>query len=706
MNHNHESSATRRYWLAFDVGGTFVDVLSFDLQTGRIGTTKYRSSRQAAADSVRAGLTDHLTSMRAQARQSARLVHGTTLVTNLLVERAGARVGVITTRGFRDVLEIGRMRRPSLYDLNADKPAVLAERPCRLEVTERIDGRGNVITALKEDEVMAAIEILRARGVEAVAVCFLHSYANPVHEQRAAKMLEDAGFPVSLSSEVSAEFGEFERFSTAVINVLTVPAVRNYLDKLRGSLQRLDIDVPLQIMQSNGGVISGDVAARFPVRLASSGPAAGVTGAAVLAARAGCAKLITFDMGGTSTDVGLVAGGEVAYASEHEVSGYPVRTVGIDIRSIGAGGGSLAVLDRTGSLRVGPASAGAEPGPACYGWGGSRPTVADADLVLGYLNEQRFCGGRMTLRRDLAAQAIETHISGPRGVSVDDAAIGILRVCVTNMVGAVRNITMQQGHDPRDFVLVAYGGAGPVHATFVASELQIPQVLVLRDSGLLSAKGLLLTNYRVDVYRTYVKTIDEVDCAALNALFIELEGRAVAELSASVVGRTNIRVRRILELCYEGQQSAVPVDVDALPVRHADLSTLRERLDTRFRELFGFVPVGRRPQIMHVRVFAEHDLDVQRMLEAKGLDTPRPGREREPKPAGLRKVLYPGTAGRIQVPVYEHDELIVGDGIQGPAIVEEDYTNTVIGPGQRCRVDDHGNLHIDVHAGESVGGER
>lgn len=697
MKANQEMSRDRRYWLAFDVGGTFVDVLSFDLQTGRIDTTKYRSSRQAAADSVRAGLMDHLTSMQAQPRQSARLAHGTTLVTNLLVEGAGAKVGVVTTRGFRDVLEIGRMRRPSLYDLSVDKPSPLADRPSRLEVTERIDACGNVITPLKEDEVIAAIDAFRAQGVEAVAVCFLHSYANPAHEQRAARLLEDAGFSVSLSSEVSAEYGEFERFSTAVINVLTVPAVRNYLRELRGSLQRLDIDVPLQIMQSNGGVISGEIASRFPVRLASSGPAAGVTGAAILAARAGCAKLVTFDMGGTSTDVGLVTDGEVAYTSEHEINGYSVRTVGIDIRSIGAGGGSLAVLDRTGSLRVGPASAGADPGPACYGWGGSQPTVADADLILGYLNAERFCGGRMTLRTDLAMQAIESNIARPRGVSVDDAAIGILRVCVTNMVGAVRNITMQQGHDPRDFVLVAYGGAGPVHATFVATELQIPRVLILRDSGLLSAKGLLLTNYRVDVYRTHVKALDEIDCAALNELFAELECTAVAQLSASIVGRTDIRVRRILELCYEGQQSAVPIDVDAFPVRAEVLTSLSERLGTRFRELFGFVPVGRRPQILHVRVFAEHDLGVQRLLEASGVEARGPGRRVAPKPASRREVLYPGASGRIEVPIYEREQLLLGDSIHGPAIVEEDYTNTVIAPGQRCHVDDHGNLHIEVH---------
>ena len=680
-------------WVAFDVGGTFVDVLSFDLRTGRVATTKHRSSPRMGAESVRVGLQDHLARVGADVADVSRLAHGTTLVTNLLVEGKAARVGVLTTRGFRDLLEIGRMRRPSLYDLNEDKTPPLATRLCRYEVIERLDARGNVLTALNEDDVVAAIEPLRSQGVEAVAVCFLHSYANPAHEQRAAALLERAGFSVSLSAEVSAEYGEFERFSTAVINATAVPPVQRYMRELERSLVRLNLDAPLQIMQSNGGVISAKVAGRFPVRLASSGPAAGVKGAAILAARAGCSNIVTFDMGGTSTDVGLVADGEAAYASEQYISGHPLRTVGIDIRSIGAGGGSLARLDRTGSLRVGPESAGADPGPACYGWGGTQPTVADADLVLGYLNPERFCGGQLTLSTDSAIDAIETHIARPRRVSVDDAAVGILRVCVTNMVGAVRNVTMERGHDPRDFVLVAYGGAGPVHATFVAEELHIPRVVILRDPGLLSAKGLLLTNYRVDVYRTHVAPLDEVDCDALSAVFAKLEDEARTQLSSSVVGPPNIRVRRVLELCYEGQESALPIDVKASSITQADLDDLGRQLDTRFRSLFGFVPSGRRPQILHVRVFAEHDLGADRLLEANGRS---PSERQETKPARSRDVRFPGDAGRIEVAVYDRDDLGLDGSLQGPAIIEEDYTSTVVGPGQSCRLDATGNLHIYV----------
>ena len=429
--------------------------------------------------------------------------------------------------------------------------------------------------------------------MKAIAVCFLHSYANPGHEQRAAELLRELGASVCLSSEVSAEYGEFERFSTAVINAMSMPQVGHYFEELEGCLRDLGIGVPLQVMQSNGGVISPEVAARYPVRLAGSGPAAGVAGAARLAVHAGIPRIVTFDMGGTSTDVGLAVDGEVAYASEYHVQGYPVRSVGIDIRSIGAGSGSLAMLDRMGSLRVGPKSAGAEPGPACNGWGGSRPTVTDADLVLGFLSAGRFCGGHMSLREDLAVNAIETHIAGPCGVTVHEAAVWILRVAVTNMVGAVRNITMQQGYDPRGLRTGRLRGrrAGARHVRG-GRAARIPKVLILRDSGLLSAKGLLLTQYRVDVQRTYAKVLDEVDRAELTRLFEALEESAVAQLSTGISAHPAIRVRRILEACYEGQQSAVPIDVAAFPVTQQELTALPKRLDEKFRGLFGFVPSG------------------------------------------------------------------------------------------------------------------
>jgi N-methylhydantoinase A len=679
------------YWVGFDVGGTFVDIFAFDTRTATIHALKHRSSRQQPAAQVYEGLSRLLSEIQLDPAEVERLAHGTTLVTNILVERSGAKVGMIVTRGFRDVLEIGRMRRPSLYDLYRDKPAPLAPRDAIVEVNERIVGDGNVLQPLDEAELRTAIDRLKDMGVETVAVCFLHAYANPVHEEIAARIIEEAGLPVSPSSRVSAEYGEFERFATAVVNSYSMPAVRDYVGNLTESVQILGIPTSLQIMQSNGGVIPVDIAKRFPVRLASSGPTAGVMGAALLARQIGRGNLITLDMGGTSTDVSLVVGGEAAYISEHDLAGFPIRSIGVDIRSIGAGGGSIARLDRTGALRVGPESAGAEPGPACYGWGGTQPTVSDADLVLGFLSPDRFCGGRIALNSDLARTALVEAVANPRGVSADEAALGVVRICVTNMVGAVRNITMERGYDPRDFSLVAFGGAGPAHAALVAAELNIPEVIVLRDPGLLSAKGLLLTNYRSDMYRTCVQVLEEVNPATLSALFEELENEALLQLPAAD-HTAGFRVRRILEMCYEGQENMVPVELSAFPLQREHLPSLAEQLNSKFKAIFGFVPTGRRPQILHARLFAEALVDTATLLGSGGLS---PLEASAPTPGSQRPVLFPGHgSGRIDTPIYERRTLAPGASFSGPAIVEEEYSTTVILPAQRALVDAHGNLII------------
>ena len=679
-------------WVAFDVGGTFIDTLSFDPRRGRFHATKHRSARHDAAESVRKALHAHLPAAGLGPAAVQRLAHGTTLVTNLLVERAGARVGLITTRGCRDVLEIGRMRRPSLYDLNRDKPAPLAPRAARLEVTERMGPGGEVLVALDEAELEAAAHTLRVLGVETVAVCFLHSYANSRHEMRAGEILAASGFAVSLSSKVSAEYGEFERFSAAVINSYVMPPVRAYFDTLGHRIDSLGVRAPLQIMQSNGGVTTCEGAARYPVRLAASGPAAGVMGAAIVAGQAGFEQLITLDMGGTSTDVGLVVDTEPAYASEYEVDGFPVRAVGIDVHSIGAGGGSLARLDRTGALRVGPESAGGDPGPAGYGWGGEAATVADADLVLGYLNPERFCGS-MRLYPALAEQAIQTHLAAPRGVSVDEAALGILQVAITNMVGAVRNITMERGRDPRDFVLVAFGGAGPIHACLVAAELHIPTVVIPREPGLLSAKGLLLTHYRADVYRTYPRLLTEVDYETLGSLFSELEDEARRELEHGSADAGRIRFRHVLELCYQGQQNAVPIELERVPVDAGYLERIAATLDRKFEQRFGFLPASRRPQILHVRVFAERGFGLEALLAPDGVPS-GDGGALKGSVDGRRDVLLPGLGTRITVPVYQREALAPGVRVEGPAIVEESYSGTLIPPDLVCCVDPVGNLII------------
>ena len=678
-------------WVGFDVGGTFVDLLAYDTERNELHVLKHRSSRRQAAASVRDGLRLLLEEMGRSADVVGRLAHGTTLVTNILVERKGARVGVITTAGFRDVMEIGRMRRPSLYDLSKRKPRPLATRTDVAEVPERLDARGNVLVPLDRAALERAVFRFRADGIEAIAICFLHAYANPAHEEEAARCAVETGLTVSLSSRVSAEYGEYERFTTCVMNSYVMPIAREYLAGSAEGIAGLGMRAPLEVMQSNGGVVPVATAAQFPVRLASSGPAAGVIGAAQLALRAGRRNIITFDMGGTSTDVSLVVDGEPAYASEHELEGLPVRAVGIDIRSIGAGGGSLARLDRTAALRVGPESAGAEPGPACCGWGGTEPTVTDADVVLGYLNPDRFCDGRVPLDASRARRALEDQIARLRNVSVEEAALGVLQVCVTNMVGAVRRITMEGGYDPRDFTLVAFGGAGPVHAVFVAAELGIPEVLVLREPGLLSAKGLLLTNYRADVFRTIVEGLAEAECDRLNALFVQMEQEALAQLPSAAGA---IRTRRLLELCYEGQQNVVPVEIPDFPLKPEHKAAVAAALDEKFKAIYGFLPQNRRPQILHVRVFVERLQDTERLLDCGDHATPS---NAAPVPSAHRQILFPNDgAVRPAVPVYDRDRLSRGVALAGPLVIEEGYSNTVVGPGQTARIDAHGNILIAI----------
>ncbi|MBI3977871.1 MAG: hydantoinase/oxoprolinase family protein [Chloroflexi bacterium] len=676
------------YWIGFDVGGTFVDLFAYETGTGRFCTLKVPSSRQHLAATVAAGIRRLLDENGISLDLVKRIAHGTTVVTNQLVEGKGARVGVLTTAGFRDVLEIGRMRRRSLYDLYLDKVPPLAARDLRLEVVERITAAGQVQTPLDPAEARSVLAELRRRGAEVVAICLLNSYANPVHEELLGELCREVGLPCSLSARVTAEYGEFERWSTAAVNSSVMPQAAGYLRGLAGAVGEMGIACPLEIMQSNGGVIPVAVAAAFPVRLVESGPAAGVAGATILAGQAGCHNLITLDMGGTSTDVSLVVGGRPTYGSEYTVAGYPVRTVGIDIRSIGAGGGSLALLDRMGALQVGPESAGSEPGPACYGSGGGTPTVTDADLVLGYLNPLRFCGGERPLDVAAAQLAIERGVAGPMGVGVEDAALGILDVATANMVGAVRKITTERGYDPRDFTLVAFGGAGPVHAGLIARELNIPEVLILNQPGLLSAKGLLLSDYRTDAYRTFVGRLAELDPAAPDAAFAQLVAQGMAQLAGARDQVAGFSLTRILEMCYEGQQHIIPIVVEERPLQSEHLAAVAAELDRRFQEVHGFLPQSRVPQVLRLRVSVEGV--VPRSMPQQGAVA---GQAAEP--IGWREAFFrDGGPKRHRVPVYDRETLPSGPALPGPCIVEEAYSTTVVYPGQVAQVDTLGNIHI------------
>ncbi|MGH2949232.1 MAG: hydantoinase/oxoprolinase family protein, partial [Solirubrobacteraceae bacterium] len=540
--------------LGVDVGGTFTDLALWDEARGRLSVFKLPSVPASPEDGILAGLSAIAAREGLTPADLGFVAHGTTVATNALLEGRGARTALLTTRGFRDLLEIARQKRPDLYDLQADKPRPLVPRDLRLEVRERLLPDGTVREKIRLEDVREALDRLAARAdVEAIAVCFLYSFLDPAHERLAAEEIRARrpGAWVALSSEVSPEFREYERLSTTVVNACLGPAISCYVRRFGEEVRRLGVPEAPYINQSNGGIISIASAAAQPVRTLLSGPSAGVMGAAWVARAAGVGSLITFDMGGTSTDVARVEGGEPVIASERTIAGHPVRIPALEIESVGAGGGSVAWVDSGGALKVGPESAGAAPGPACYGRGGTRPTVTDANVLLGRLSGAHLLDGGMTLHPELAAGAVD-RLAASLGVSRLDAARGILSVVQTNMLGAIRVVSVRKGYDPRDYTMVAFGGAGPLHAAALARDLGIGQVLVPPAPGILCALGLLVEPLRLDLVRTRVALLDGPD-NDLEHPFEELEEEARAWLNREGVAPARRRIARAFDLRYLGQ---------------------------------------------------------------------------------------------------------------------------------------------------------
>lgn len=672
------------FLVGFDVGGTFIDLFAFDAQNGRITSEKVDSARTQLGTAIANGVTSLLEHAGAAPADVSRIAHGTTVVTNQIVEGNGARVGLVATKGFRDVLEIGRMRRSSLADLGDSRPEPLAARDVRVEVSERTDAGGEVLAELDEDEAERAVRSLVERGIESVAVCMLHAYANPAHERAVGAICERLGVPVSLSSEVAPEYGEYERWSTTVLNSYVMPRTKAYLDELSGRLHDLGLVPQLEIMQSSGGAVPAQIAGRFPVRLVESGPCAGVTAASQIAAEAGLRKIVALDMGGTSADVAIVVDGEPHFVANHDIKGLPLRTVGIDVRSIGAGGGSIASVDSVGNLQVGPASAGADPGPACYGRGGTDATITDADVALGYLDPDGFCGGTRKLLVEEARRAL-AEIGKQVQASVEEVALGIVRIAVTRMAGAIRTITTQAGHDPRDCTLVAFGGAGPTHAALLADELEIAEVLVPAEPGLLSARGLLMADYRSDAYRSLPMRLADANPGELSRNLASLEEQAREHLRRAAVDQDGVRVEHVLELCYEGQQDLIPIGVEELPLSGAALGDVARRLDQTFENHYGFLPPERRPVLQRIRATALGSHPRPPLaLRQNGARPDSPSERR-------RDLLIEGSqhSGRI----IERAELN-GSAVPGPCVIQETYASTVVPPGWTVSADDWGNLRL------------
>jgi N-methylhydantoinase A len=630
------------------------------------------------------------------------VVHATTVATNALIEGKTARVGMITTRGFRDVLEIGRQIRSRLYDVHLTKPRPLVSRRWSLEVGERLDATGAVLEALDTEGVRRAVRQLKGEGVEAIVCCFLHSYINAAHERLAADIIR-AECPeafVSVSSEVCPEYREYLRASTTAVNAAVMPIVSRYLDALESRLQARGIAAPFYVMQSSGGVMSVQSAKQRPVYMVESGPAAGVIAAGAFALPHGYRNVISFDMGGTTAKVGLIREGRPQLSTEFEVggqaitpmgegrgSGYPVRTPVIDLVEVGAGGGSEAWIDAGGAMRVGPQSAGAVPGPVCYGQGGATPTITDANLLLGRLNPEFFLGGEIALDLEASREAITARCGRPLGLDPLQAASGIVEIANAHMMGAIRLISVQRGYDPRDFVLVAFGGAGPVHANALARELGIPTVLIPPGPGIASALGMLMTDLTHEFVATRRQLLAMLQPAMLVALFRDYEAQGDERLAHEGVDPTQRRLVRSLDLRYRGQSHELTVTAPAGDLTPQDLERIQEQFHEAHARAYGYAAREDPVELVNVRLTA---IGVSPKPRLKAL--PQGSGDFRGAVKGHRPVWFGETSEFVPCPVVDRYRLQWDDRIPGPAVIEELDSTTVVHPDYLAVVDQYGNL--------------
>ncbi|HWN55113.1 MAG TPA: hydantoinase/oxoprolinase family protein [Methylomirabilota bacterium] len=689
--------------IGVDIGGTFTDLVWVDDATGAVKVGKLLTTPKDPSQAVEQGVVTLLGDAGGAAADVRSVIHGTTLATNALIERKGARTGLLTTAGFRDAVEIGHEGRYDMYDIFIDSPAPLVPRHLRLEVTERMAADGRVLIPLQDGSARAAIARLRDAGAEAIAICLLHAYRNPVHERALQQLCAELapGVPVSTSSEVVPEIREYERASTTCGNVYVMPLMARYLDDLERKLHDLGIPGHFYIMLSSGGVATPATAKRVPIRLVESGPAAGALAAARMARELGEPRLLSFDMGGTTAKACVIDKGEPLLAREFEVaradrfkkgSGLPVRVPCIEMIEIGAGGGSLARMDRLGLLKVGPDSAGADPGPACYASGGQVPTVTDADLLLGYLDPGFFLGGRMRLDVEAARRAVEEKVARPMGLTTTEAAWGIHRVVNENMAAAARVHGIERGKDLRAYPLFAFGGAGPVHAWQVGRILKVPRVLVPFGAGAMSAYGLLAAPLAFDFVRTATQRLEAADWAQINGLFTEMEEEGRAVLRRAEVEANDITVRRTAEMRYTGQGHEVEVEVPAGALSGASLATITANFEAAYRALYSRTPLGVPIEALNFRVVVSGPVPE---ISVSGPKSGAPPARISLAPKSTRKAYFPEARGYVDTPVYDRYALQPGASFQGPAIIEERESTTVAGPGARLRVDDRLTLIME-----------
>ena len=691
------SAPDPRFRVAVDIGGTFTDIVFLDAD-GRLHVKKVSSSVDDYARAIVDGLREVFDETGLMGRDVIEVLHGTTVASNALLELKGARTGLITTRGFRDVLEIRRLRMPRLYDLTWEKPPTLVERRLRLEVNERIDAQGVVQQALADADVERALDTLLGLGIEALAVCLLNAWANPVHEERIKALVQRRapGLTLCISSEVLPEIKEYERTSTTVINTYVLPIVGRYLAALRTGLDGIDLRGPLLIMQSNGGLMTAEAAATRPMHIIESGPAAGVVGAQALAPRIGRDKLITFDMGGTTAKASLVEDGAVGRATEYQVgggimhgsrlltgAGYLLRVPAIDLAEVGAGGGSIVWLDAGGALQVGPRSAGASPGPLCYDLGGTEPTVTDANVVLGYLNPAALAGGAVKLNPGRAHEVLEQRIAKPLGLPLAEAAYGAHLIAASNMMRAIRAVSSERGRDPREYALFAFGGNGPLFAAGMARALEMTRVVVPPAPGLFSAFGLLYSEVEHHYVRTWRRRARGLDPAELEEAFGRLEGEARAQLAAEGFGAAAVRITRSADCRYQGQSFELTVPV-------TPTVTLEEAFGREHARTYGHrAGVDEPVEIVSLRVVGQGLSDRPRVPDRVQIE--RPGTSGA---TPSRRVYFGSQAGWMETPILSRADLATPR--QGPAVIEEYDATCVVPPGARASLDAWGNIVMEV----------
>ncbi len=674
--------------IAVDIGGTFTDLVAVD-DDGRVS----RSKALTTPDDLARGIGDCLTGANVAVAGANFFVHGSTVTINAVLERKGARTGLITTKGFRDVYEIGRGNRPEGYNLFFKRPVPLVPRDLRLEVDERLYATGEVLTALDETSAATAIDALKKAGVESVAVCLLHSYANAAHEQRLGELLRQQ-FPeayVSLSHEILREFREYERTSTTALNSYVGPLVRRYLVSLEKMLGAAGFHGTFRVMQSNGGVMSAETAKKMPVTMMESGPVAGVIAAARLGEALGCRHIISFDMGGTTAKSSLIKDFHPEVTSSYYVGGYvtghPMMLPVVDIVEVGNGGGSIAWIDPAGGLKVGPQSAGAAPGPACYGKGGVEPTVTDANLIAGRIDPEYFLGSGIRLQRDQAAAAIMAKVGKPLGLSLEEAALGILTIANFNMSLSVRAVSVEKGYDPRDCVLVPSGGGGALHAIAIARELSVPRVIIPPMPAHFSALGMLMADLKHDYVQTFVRELADTSGAQIADAFAVLEKSATDTLREEGCKPEQMVLRRFLDMRYRGQEYTLPVPVTEDLRTLTDFSAIRARFDQMHQDHYGHSAPKEPVMMVNLRLSALGKFDNKLPLATASRAEDRGER-------GRRPVIF--DTQPVDCPIYLSSGFKAGDQLAGPAVIEELGATILVYPGDTMEVNELGQLVIEV----------